>query len=314
VTWPPSWLQRIMDALDRVQRRVSPAAFAVAVQKRYSDDRGGMYAALITFYGLLSVFPLLLLFITVASRILGPDSKATKSLIHSALAQFPIIGSDLSTQIHALNRGHGLATIASALFLLWGSLGVTSALQAASGEAWRRPRHREPNLWIRTGRGLLLLGVIATAVVLTTISASIAASGYLAQFSSLLAPALIIIGGVVNVTSYLLALRILSPQGTRFRALLPGALVGGVGWTILQQVGGYLVSHQLQRTAAIYGFFATVLGLIFWLNLGARLFLYANEITIVRALHEWPRGLFDPSEAARASLAAEEAHQLEAEN
>jgi YihY family inner membrane protein len=314
VSFPPRWLKAILDRIDRLQQRHQVAAFAVAVQKRYGDDRGGMYSALITFYGLLSVFPLLLLFITAASRILGPSSSATQSLVNSALKQFPTIGSSLAANIHALNKGHGLATVASALFLLWGALGVTSALQASSHEAWRRPRHHQPNLWIRTARGLLLLGVIATSVILTTVSASFAASGYLTQFSSWLAPALIVVGALINIGAYLLALKILAPKPTGFSTLLPGALVGGIGWSALQQVGGYLISHQLHRTAAIYGLFATVLGLIFWLNLGARLFLYANEINIVRAQRAWPRGLFEPSDAAKASIEAEEAAQADAEN
>jgi len=314
VTFPPPWLTRILDALDRLQQRFRVSAFAIAVVKRYGDDRAGMYSALITFYGLLAVFPLMLLFITAASRVLGPNSKATKSLIDSALSQFPVIGSKIASNIHALSKGNTLATVLAALFLLWGALGLTSALQTASHEAWRRPRHAEPNLWLRTGRGLLLLGVIAVAVVLTTISASVAASGYLSQFSRLLNPGLIIAGAVINICAYALALKILAPKPTGWADVLPGALVGGIAWTALQQLGGYLISHQLHRTTEIYGFFAIVLGLIFWLNLGARLFLYATEINVVRAQSAWPRGMFEPSDAAKASIAAEEQAQAGSEN
>ena len=92
MTFPPRWLRRILDGIDALQQRFKFSAFLVAVAKRHGDDRGGQYASLITFYGLLSVFPLLLLFITAASRILGPNSKATQNLIHSALSQFPVIG------------------------------------------------------------------------------------------------------------------------------------------------------------------------------------------------------------------------------
>jgi len=265
-----------------------------------------MYAALITFYGLLSVFPLLLLFVTVASKILGPDSKAAKNLINSALEQFPVIGTRLASNIHALSRGSWLTFVASALFLLWGALGVTSALQMASHQAWRRPRVEEPNMLLRSGRGVLLLMVIATSVILTTVSAAVAASGYLGQFSGVLAPLLILVGFAINLGAYLLALHILAPPKTAWSTVLPGALAGGLGWTALQQVGGYLISHQLHRTSEIYGFFAIILGLIFWLNLGARLFLYATEINVVAAEHAWPRGLFEPSDEVKAQLPDDE--------
>ena len=295
--------QRLVDVIDRLQRRFRVSAISVGVIKRYGDDRGGMYAALITFYGLLSVFPLLLLFSTVASRLLGPDSKATKSLINSALEQFPVIGTRLSANVHALSRGNTLATVVSALFLLWGALGVTSALQTASHRMWRRPRFEEPDVLKRTARGLLLLGVVAASVVLTTAAAALSSSGYLRQFSTILPLAIFIAQVIVNIGSYLLALRILAPPGTSWRALVPGTIVGGLGWSILQQVGGYLISHQLHRTSEIYGFFAIVLGLIFWLNLGAQLFLLSSELNVVLATSAWPRGLTEPSDEVKAELA-----------
>jgi YihY family inner membrane protein len=287
-------LDRLLARVDALQATFRPSAVVVGVIKRYGDDRGGMYAALITFYGLLSVFPLLLLFVTIASRILGPQSKATEQLLHSALEQFPVVGTRLADNIHSLNRGSTLATVASALFLLWGSLGVTSALQTASHRMWRLPRRQEPTLVVRSARGLLLLLVVAASVVLATAGAAVSSSGYLRQFSTL-APVALFAGQVgVNLVAYLLALRVLSPAGTTWRSLLPGTLVGGLGWSLLQQFGGYLISHQLHRTSEIYGFFAIVLGLIFWLNIGAQLFLLSSELNIVLLDHDWPRSLVEP--------------------
>lgn len=314
MTSPSALWAGIVDRLDRIQRRFRPTAVAVGVIKRYGDDRGGMYAALITFYGLLSVFPLLLLFSTIASRILGPDSKATKELINSALDQFPVIGPRLSSNIHSLNRGNTLATVASALFLLWGALGVTSALQTASHRLWRRPRHEEPNLWHRSGRGLLLLCVVASSVVLATIGAGVSSSGYLHQFSNVLPVVVVLAQVVVNLGAYLLALKILAPPDTPWGHLVPGTIVGGLGWSILQQAGGYLISHQLHRTSEIYGFFAIILGLIFWLNLGAQLFLLSSELNVVLARSAWPRGLTEPSDEVKAELALAQAGGDSAEN
>jgi uncharacterized BrkB/YihY/UPF0761 family membrane protein len=49
--------------------------FPYAVVKKYGDDAGGRQAALITYYGFLSIFPLLLLGVAVLSRVLAdhPD-------------------------------------------------------------------------------------------------------------------------------------------------------------------------------------------------------------------------------------------------
>jgi uncharacterized BrkB/YihY/UPF0761 family membrane protein len=101
--------------------------------------------------------------------------------------------------------------------------------------------------------------------------------------------------GAVNLGAYLLAFRILAPSGTSWRSLLPGTLIGGVGWTALETLGGLLVSHALRHTSQLYGFFAVVLGLIFWLSLGSQLFVYAGQANVVLAKHLWPRHLSDPS-------------------
>ena len=296
MTFPPRFVRRALDALDRLQRRYKISAFAVAVIKRYGDDRGGMYAALITFYGLLSVFPLMLLFMTITSMVLGRNSATTKDLVNSALEQFPVIGPHLSSNIRALSTGNWFAFVASALFLLWGALGITSALQMASHHLWRRPRHEEPDVWRRTLRGLRLLGIIALAVILTSVVAGLTTSGYFHRLSPIVVPAATVFAVVINATAYFLALRILAPMKVGWKTLAPGTLIGGIGWTALQNLGGYLLSHQLQRTTQIYGFFAIVLGLVFWLNLGAQLFLYATTINVVADEHAWPRGMFEPSD------------------
>jgi uncharacterized BrkB/YihY/UPF0761 family membrane protein len=75
------------------------------------------------------------------------------------------------------------------------------------------------------------------------------------------------------------------------RQLVAGALVAGVAWQALQAAGGYLVGHYLRHTSQVYGVFAIVLGLLFWLYLGAQLTLYAAEHNVAAAWRLWPRSL-----------------------
>ena len=68
-----------------------------------------------------------------------------------------------------------------------------------------------------------------------------------------------------------------------------------MAWRVLQAVGGFLVVHYLRHTSQVYGkLFAIVLGLLFWLYLGARLALYAAEVNVVAARQLWPRSLLQP--------------------
>jgi YihY family inner membrane protein len=268
----------------------------VAVVKKYSDDRGGQMSALITFYGFLAVFPLLLLFVTVVGLVVGPRSHLENEIVHSALSQFPVVGQELDKSIKALHRPSTLAFVASALGLLWGSLGITNTIQRASETMWGVPRRHGATLVRRVWRGLLLLGTIALAVVGSALLAGLSTvgGGRLNAYPAAYWAYTLLGAGAVNLVAYLLAFRILAPAGTGWRSLLPGTLIGGIGWTGLETLGGLLVSHLLRHTTQLYGFFAIVLGLVFWLSLGSQLFVYSSQTNVVLAKHLWPRHLDDP--------------------
>jgi YihY family inner membrane protein len=286
--------RRVFRRIDAWQRRRAFSAVPVAVLKKYGDDRGGSLAALVTFYGFLAVFPLLLLFVTIAGIVLGNNKEAEQRLVNSALSEFPVIGDKLAQSITALHRATPLAFAVSAIGLLWGSLGVTNHLQQASAVMWDVPRHREAGLVPRVLRGLLLLGTIALAVVGSAVLAGISTIGGVSSYPVAYWAYTLVGAGAVNLFAYLVALHILAPKGTRWATLMPGTLIGGVGWTLLEALGGLLVSHALRHMTQLYGFFATVLGLIFWLSLGSQLFIYAGEANVVLARRLWPRHLDDP--------------------
>ncbi len=283
-------LDAALDRLDALQQATAPSSLVVAVVKRYSEDRASRQAALITFYGFLSVFPLLLLLVTFAALFFG-SSTLHHDLVASVIAQFPIVGAELEKNIKALTVGNNLAVAAAALGLVWGSFGITNSLQSASAIVWRRPRSDDPSIWARVGKGLVLLGVLAAVALLSTVVAGLAANGVARvglggnvgraiAFAAVLA---------TNAAGYLAALKLLAPPTTGWRTLVPGTVLGAVGWSLLQVAAGLLIGHRLHRATEFYGTFAIVLGLIFWINLGAQLFLYSTELNLVVAGHEWPR-------------------------
>jgi uncharacterized BrkB/YihY/UPF0761 family membrane protein len=286
--------RRTFRRLDAFQRRRRVTAVPVAVAKKYGDDRGGSQAALVTFYGFLAVFPLLLLFVTIAGIVLADNPAAEQRVLHSALSEFPVVGDKLAENISALHRASPLAFIVSVIGLLWGSLGVTNHLQEASAIVWDVPRDKEPNLLKRVRRGLLLLGTIAAAVIGSSILAGIATIGHVNDLPVVSVAYTLVGAGAVNIGAYIVALHILAPGGTSWRSLLPGTLIGGAGWTLLEVAGGVLVGHVLRHATHLYGFFATVLGLVFWLSLGSQLFVFAAETNVVLARRLWPRHLDDP--------------------
>jgi uncharacterized BrkB/YihY/UPF0761 family membrane protein len=102
------------------------------------------------------------------------------------------------------------------------------------------------------------------------------------------------VAGGVSILLYLCVFRLLSPRTLSWGDLLPGAVVGGIGWEVLQTVGTGLVTHQLKHASQLYGSVGLVLGLISFLSLGAQLTIYAAEINVVRYRRLWPRSIVQP--------------------
>ena len=128
------------------------------------------------------------------------------------------------------------------------------------------------------GPGLLLLVFFAVGLAATSLLTWLGSYGGKAVAVAL---ANLAAAAAVNVGLFLLVFRVLTPRQIPTSQLLAGALVAGVAWQVLQAVGGYLVGHYLRHTSQVYGVFAIVLGLLFWLYLGAR----GSPCTVRRRSH-----------------------------
>jgi YihY family inner membrane protein len=277
-----------LQALDRHQQRSPRLSFAAAVVKKFGDDGAGQLAALIAYYGFASLFPLLLLLVTVLGFVLEGDPQDQASVLHSALGQFPIIGDQLQSNIHSLKGSAGSLAI-GAVGLLLGGLGVVGATQNAFQQVWHIPRKRRPNFLTWRLRGIALLGVLGVLLVISTVAA-----GYVTAQT---AGAVAVIGGVLvalafNLLLFFAAFKFLSPEEIPTRELFPGVVFAAILWQILQHLGGYYVAHVVRHAQETSGLFAFVLGLLAWLYLGGQVTLLAAEINVVRARRLWPRSFF----------------------
>jgi membrane protein len=285
----------VVSRIDRYQQRHPWAGFPLAVVYKFADDQGGYLAALITYYGFLSLFPLLLLAVTILGFLLSGNPELQEQVLGSALRQFPIIGAQLRDNVHAL-RGSGVGLVVGALVSVYGGLGVAQAAQAALNRAWGVPRHKRPNPILSRVRSLAVLLLAALAVIVTTVLSSLGTSAeqYGADIGGQVRILVIALSAAANVTLFILAFRVLTAHEVPTRDMLLGAVLAGVGWQVLQSLGSYYVSRELRGSTEVYGVFGLVLGLIAWIYLEAVLVVLAAEINVVRARHLWPRALLTP--------------------
>ena len=283
------------ERLDDFQRHHRWASMPLAILYKFHDDQGMYLAALIAFYGLLSLFPLLLLLTSVLGFALQNNPDLQQRILDSTLGQFPVIGDQLGDPQGL--RGNGVALVVSALVAVYGALGVAHAIQNAMNVTWAVPRFRRANPFRLRLRSLLLIAVGGLATLITTVLSALAGSG--TAFGANLgwpSAVLIMVAAVaVNAAVFVVGFWICVAHEERtFRCLLPGALTAAVVWQVLQLVGTAYVGRVVKGTGATYGAFALVLGMIGWLFLASVAIVLSAEIDVVRYKRLYPRSLLTP--------------------
>jgi membrane protein len=286
-------LLRPIRAFDRSQQRHLWLAVPLAVIKKFSDDHGGRLAALVAYYAFFSLFPLLLLMVTILGFVLQGNPGFQQSVEKSVLGQFPVIGPRI--QVHALT-GHTIALVIGLLGSLWGGLGVTQATQAAFDQVWAIPFKNRPDFIHSRLRGLRLLVVLGTLFLVSSIASGLVTGGL---GGPLLKVAAIAFSLLLNFALFFLAFRLMTVSDIATRCLVVGVVVAAILWEVLQVVGGYYIGHIYRRASSEYSQFALVIALLVWLHVGAQVTVYAAEINVVIARKLWPRSLFgDPERPA----------------
>lgn len=284
-------MQRTLERLDRAQQRFHPLALPIAVFKRFGEHGGGRLVTAISYWGFFSIFPLMLVFVTVLNIVLADDPGLRRDLVDGALGQVPVIGRELADSQSALT-GSWAAVAVGAATSLWAGLGAANALQNALDEVWDTPMFERPNGAIKRLRSVAFLVVLAVGL-----SASTLAISATAIFDS--SPLTFVLGHVVtlatNVTILLVTFRLLISGPNSWRELLPGAVSAGVLLLVLQSLGRWVVARYIAGASDTYGTFAIVIALLSWFFLVARFVVMGAELNAVLAHGLAPRSLVPSS-------------------
>jgi membrane protein len=260
--------------------------FPFAVIKKYGDDETAYEAALITYYGFLSLFPLLIVVTTLLRLLFSHGHLSAKLLAH--ISQYvPIIGSELQHSVHSLPKT-GLGLAVAVIVTLYGARGVADAIRHAFNHIWEIPRSERPGFAGSTFHSLaiILLGGVGLGLAgfLSGEASGLGRSTIFRIFSSLVSLVVVLI---VLWFVFQLATAKKIPR----RPMIISVTIAAVGLQILQSLGGYLITHELRNLSTLYGAFALVLGLLFWIYLQAEVILYATQCGAVSGLGLWPRSV-----------------------
>lgn len=256
---------------------------AVHVIERFRMHRTGRQSALVAHYGFMSVFPLMLVFATVLGFVLQGDPGLRGRIIDSALSHIPLIGQQVATAPEEL-KGNVLVLIVGIVTALWAGLRAFNALQTALDDIAEVPLTERPSAVEVRVRSLAAIGAIGlsqVAAVIATGLIGVSDVGWLNRILLLLSTLLL------NTAALAATYRWLCSRRSAWRHVAPGAIGGGVAFTVLQILGATIVARAIARATPVYGNFASVIGLITWLSLHALIALVGAELNGVLPLRRF---------------------------
>lgn len=280
-------ISKLIASLDKYQRSHFFVGFIYSVIKKFNQDNCGYLSAIITYYSFLSLFPMLIVLTSLTKLLLGKDAYLKNKIVGSAAHYFPIIGSQLQQSIRS-PRETGLALIISLLITLYGARGVANVLQYSLSSLWYVPHFKNPSFINNLIRSLSIMVIGGVGLLISSF-----VSGYTAiPGNAILVKSLTLISSFILLWLTFTYIFKLSIAGSvRLRQVIIGSGITALVLQLLQILGSFIMVHELKGLSSIYGTFALVVGLLFWIYLQAQMLLYATEVDVVRFYHLFPRSL-----------------------
>ena len=273
--------------VDAAQQRSRVASVAVATAKKFSQDGSTNLAATIAFWAFFSVFPLLLVGVTILGWVLPAHAKA--NVLGRIAAMFPLLE---PRTIRGLT-GSLWALLVGSFTALWSGIGVVGSLQNALNSVWEVPRLERPGRLQQVLRSLRVLATVGAGLLFTTLLSSFITSSANGVHLGLAAHA----GGyllavALDVGMLVASFRMLTAHRVRTREVLPGALLSGLVFFVLQELSAFIISRHLRSAQSTYGHFATVITILWWFYLQAVVTMLGAQLNVVLAERLYPRSLF----------------------
>lgn len=306
-------MKRQLAKLDRAQQRHEKLAVALATVKKYGEDQSSSLASTIAFWAFFSIFPLFLVLVTILGYVLPAHRRA--DVLGRVASFFPLLHPGTIGSL----SGSWWPILVGVLTALWAGSGVVRMTQQAFDEVWEIPRHHRPGLVEQVRRSLFALGTIGFGLVVATIMSGYVTGrdtginlGWYGRLGGYL------ISLALDVGLFVIAFRMLTKREVSYRDVLPGALLSGSAFFILQLISAVIISRYLGKTQGTYGSFATVITILWWFYLQAQVTLFGAQLNVVLAERLYPRSLVggpgtEADERALQQYAEKAAHYEEQE-
>jgi membrane protein len=241
------------------------------------------YDGSMAYFSILSVFQLLVLGIVVLSYFVG-QGQARQFVIDQVRAGSPLNADTIGSVLDAVIASRAGISLFGLIFLIWGALGIFSAITQGVGRAFGATTPRP--FWQDKLIGLVLMlitGVLGIASVAIGILTGILQSatqdvlgavpgGYLA---------LSLIGFVTPIVlifvAFLVLYRLVPNRHVTWREALPGAIAATILWTVLR-IGFTYYTTNIARYDTAFGPISATISLLVFLYFASVIVLLGAEV------------------------------------
>jgi membrane protein len=253
---------------------------AGAAREALKPDSAIMAAA-IAYFALFSLFPLILLSISIASFNLDPLMDQ-QFVVQKLEFIAPALGELLGQNIDEIIIARGPVTSVALIGLIWSASTIFYTLTQTLNEIWGRKRNR--SVWKRRGLAILfVLALVGPALFLASLAGSM-----IANLRTWLPEPIIPIGvGISFVMAIMLdvalfmVLYIMLPHGaSTWREILPGAIGAGLLWELAKKAFLHFISTYISVSNLVYGSVAAIIAFLAWAYLSSLILLFGAFLSV----------------------------------
>lgn len=286
----PVWLSAALHTLARAYARADGMTQGLLSRLARAwtrfNARDTRQAASLAYYGVFSLFPLLLLGVTLSNTVFGPD--VTQQQVMRLIQRF--FPGDTMTLVEpnlalALAQGQSFGVVA-VLGLLWSASSLFANLSVALDTIFH-PAHPPRTLWRhrRLALGIMIvLGLLLSGSLLASVGFRSLGTLLLERPGTLMRIGSIVIPLSLDMAILALLFRHVPRITVPWRAVLPAALMGSLGWELSKSVFVWYLEN-LANFSVLYGSLGTVIALMVWAYVSAALLLLSAEVCV--AINDW---------------------------
>ncbi|MDD5541594.1 MAG: YihY/virulence factor BrkB family protein [Acidobacteriia bacterium] len=256
----------------------------------FKSDCGNLSAAM-AFYSLLSLFPLVMILVSVSGFLIREFS-LQELILRRTIHLFPVGTGFIYENLVSISQNFGRVQMSSLLLLWWSASGVFMPMETAMNRAWRVQQRR--SYW---RRHLLALGMVMLCGTLLTLSLGVgalrhqlelrhliphrnlgasawAAGGWHAFFWLLPIP--------FTIVTFTFIYWLVPNRSIRMRRVIPGAVLGALLWEVIKLIFGILLPHFNYHH--VYGSLGAAVAVLMWGYISSLVLLFGAEFAAAQEI------------------------------